>query len=158
MEHAQYLFSHFRWHLSRTCMHDMYHDNFFIRGHVHRIYLYALPYFNTSTENWKVREKIAGMRSSKRSTSAGSSSVARCAISAPAFACVRRRGEAFFHRRPPRWRESYTILGKHVGKRHAFKFDKVFAPTTGHDMVFEAVLELVQSKSTLDGYYVCLFS
>jgi len=32
-----------------------------------------------------------------------------------------------------------TILGKHVGEVHKFKFDKVFAPSTGQDMVFEEV-------------------
>ena len=49
-----------------------------------------------------------------------------------------------------------TILGKHVGEVHKFKFDKVFAPSTGQDMVFEEVSKFVQS--TLDGYHVCLFS
>jgi kinesin family protein C1 len=52
--------------------------------------------------------------------------------------------------------ESLTIMGKHVGEGHAFKFDKVFAPSTGQDMVFEEVSEFVQSA--LDGYHVCLFS
>jgi kinesin family protein C1 len=52
--------------------------------------------------------------------------------------------------------ESLTILGKHVGENHAFKFDKVFSPSTGQDMVFEEVSEFVQSA--LDGYHVCLFS
>jgi kinesin family protein C1 len=52
--------------------------------------------------------------------------------------------------------ESLTIMGKHVGKGHAFKFDNVFAPSTGQDMVFEEVSEFVQSA--LDGYHVCLFS
>ncbi len=52
--------------------------------------------------------------------------------------------------------KSLTILGKHVGEVHAFKFDKVFAPSTDQDMVFEEVSEFVQSA--LDGYNVCLFS
>jgi kinesin family protein C1 len=52
--------------------------------------------------------------------------------------------------------ESLTIQGKHVGEGHAFKFDKVFAPSTGQDVVFEEVSEFVQSA--LDGYHVCLFS
>lgn len=52
--------------------------------------------------------------------------------------------------------ESLTIPGKHDGEVHTFKFDKVFGPSTGQDMVFDEVSELVQSA--LDGYHVCLFS
>ncbi len=52
--------------------------------------------------------------------------------------------------------ESLTILGKHANESHTFKFDKVFTPSTGQDMVFEEVSEFVQS--TLDGYHICLFS
>lgn len=52
--------------------------------------------------------------------------------------------------------ESLTIQGKHAGELHAFKFDKVFAPSTGQDIVFDEVSEFVQSA--LDGYHVCLFS
>jgi len=52
--------------------------------------------------------------------------------------------------------ESLSIQGKHVGEVHGFKFDKVFAPSTGQDMVFDEVSEFVQSA--LDGYNVCLFS
>ncbi|KAL7534399.1 hypothetical protein ACHAXR_005847 [Thalassiosira sp. AJA248-18] len=52
--------------------------------------------------------------------------------------------------------ESLSIQGKHVGEGHGFKFDKVFAPSTGQDMVFDEVSEFVQSA--LDGYNVCLFS
>lgn len=52
--------------------------------------------------------------------------------------------------------ESLTIQGKHVGEAHAFKFDKVFAPSTGQDTIFDEVSEFVQSA--LDGYHVCLFS
>jgi len=52
--------------------------------------------------------------------------------------------------------ESLTIQGKNVGEGHGFKFDKVFAPSTGQDVVFDEVSEFVQSA--LDGYNVCLFS
>lgn len=52
--------------------------------------------------------------------------------------------------------ESLTIQGKHVGEAHSFKFDKVFAPSTGQDTIFDEVSEFVQSA--LDGYHVCLFS
>ena len=52
--------------------------------------------------------------------------------------------------------ESLQIQGKHVGETHSFKFDKVFAPSTGQDLVFDEVSEFVQSA--LDGYHVCLFS
>jgi kinesin family protein C1 len=52
--------------------------------------------------------------------------------------------------------ESLTILGKHVGENHAFKFNKVFTPSTGQDMVLKEVSKLFQSA--LDGYHVCLFS
>ena len=38
----------------------------------------------------------------------------------------------------------------------SFTFDKVFAPSSGQDAVFEQVSEFVQSS--LDGYHVCLFS
>ncbi|RHY05771.1 hypothetical protein DYB25_010196, partial [Aphanomyces astaci] len=39
---------------------------------------------------------------------------------------------------------------------HAFTFDRVFAPVSGQDAVFEEVSEFVQSA--IDGYQVCLFS
>ena len=52
--------------------------------------------------------------------------------------------------------ESLTIQGKHVGKAHLFKFDKVFAPSICQDIVFDEVSEFV--RSALDGYHVCLFS
>jgi len=52
--------------------------------------------------------------------------------------------------------ESLTIQGRRGDEAHAFKFDKVFAPSAGQDVVFEEVSEFVQSA--LDGYHVCLFS
>jgi kinesin family protein C1 len=52
--------------------------------------------------------------------------------------------------------ESLSIQGKYVGEGHSFKFDKVFAPSSGQDVVFDEVSEFVQSA--LDGYNVCLFS
>jgi predicted nucleic acid-binding Zn-ribbon protein len=52
--------------------------------------------------------------------------------------------------------ESLTIAGRRGENPHAFKFDKVFAPSAGQDIVFDEVSEFVQSA--LDGYHVCLFS
>ena len=53
--------------------------------------------------------------------------------------------------------ESLSILGNRgCGETHGFKFDKVFAPSAGQDVVFDEVSEFVQSA--LDGYHVCLFS
>jgi len=52
--------------------------------------------------------------------------------------------------------ESLSIQGKYVGEGHSFKFDKVFAPSSGQGVVFDEVSEFVQSA--LDGYNVCLFS
>ncbi|KAL7522046.1 hypothetical protein ACHAWX_006739 [Stephanocyclus meneghinianus] len=52
--------------------------------------------------------------------------------------------------------ESLTIQGRRGDEAHAFKFDKVFAPSAGQDVVFDEVSEFVQSA--LDGYHVCLFS
>jgi len=50
--------------------------------------------------------------------------------------------------------ESLSIEGH--AKTHDFKFDKVFAPSSGQESVFSEVSEFVQSA--LDGYHVCLFS
>lgn len=51
--------------------------------------------------------------------------------------------------------ESLAIEGQNA-KTHEFKFDKVFAPSAGQEVVFDDVSEFVQSA--LDGYQVCLFS
>lgn len=50
--------------------------------------------------------------------------------------------------------ESLAIEGN--SKLHDFKFDKVFPPSSGQELVFDEVSEFVQSA--LDGYHVCLFS
>jgi kinesin family protein C1 len=52
--------------------------------------------------------------------------------------------------------ESLSISGRRGENAHAFKFDKVFAPSAGQEVVFDEVSEFVQSA--LDGYHVCLFS
>jgi kinesin family protein C1 len=52
--------------------------------------------------------------------------------------------------------ENLCILDKRTNNSHTFKFDKVFAPSAGQDMVFQEVSDFVQSA--LDGYHVCLFS
>lgn len=57
-----------------------------------------------------------------------------------------------FHMHPDG--ENLSIESK--TNKHDFKFDKVFAPSSGQDAVFEEVSEFVQSA--LDGYNVCLFS
>jgi len=46
-------------------------------------------------------------------------------------------------------------LSDKSSKTHEFKFDKVFPPSSGQDIVFEEVSEFVQSA--LDGYNVVLF-
>ena len=51
--------------------------------------------------------------------------------------------------------EILAIEGQNA-KTHEFKFDKVFAPSAGQEVVFDDVSEFVQSA--LDGYQVCLFS
>jgi|AntRauTorckE5430_2_1112549.scaffolds.fasta_scaffold00540_10 kinesin family protein C1 len=50
--------------------------------------------------------------------------------------------------------ESLVIESK--SKTHDFKFDRIFAPSSGQEAVFDEVSEFVQSA--LDGYNVCLFS
>lgn len=52
--------------------------------------------------------------------------------------------------------ESLSILDQRSASGHEFKFDKVFPPSTGQDLVFQEVSDFVQSA--LDGYHVCLFS
>eukprot|EP00977_Amphora_coffeiformis_P004110 scaffold823_cov219-Amphora_coffeaeformis.AAC.28 len=52
--------------------------------------------------------------------------------------------------------ENLSILDMRTSNSHSFKFDKVFAPSAGQDMVFQEVADFVQSA--LDGYNVCLFS
>ncbi|KAG7338295.1 kinesin motor domain containing protein [Nitzschia inconspicua] len=52
--------------------------------------------------------------------------------------------------------ESLTILDRRSGSPIDFKFDKVFPPSAGQELVFEEVSDFVQSA--LDGYHVCLFS
>ncbi|KAL3925765.1 MAG: hypothetical protein SGILL_000183 [Bacillariaceae sp.] len=52
--------------------------------------------------------------------------------------------------------ESLNILDRRSGSPLDFKFDKVFAPSAGQELVFDEVSDFVQSA--LDGYHVCLFS
>lgn len=52
--------------------------------------------------------------------------------------------------------ESLSIVDNRNGNPHEFKFDKVFPPSAGQDLVFNEVSDFVQSA--LDGYHVCLFS
>jgi kinesin family member C1 len=52
--------------------------------------------------------------------------------------------------------ESLTILDRRSGSPLDFKFDKVFPPSAGQELVFDEVSDFVQSA--LDGYHVCLFS
>jgi len=52
--------------------------------------------------------------------------------------------------------ENLSIMDIRTSNSHSFKFDKVFPPSAGQDMVFQEVSDFVQSA--LDGYNVCLFS
>ncbi|KAJ2215446.1 kinesin-like nuclear fusion protein [Coemansia sp. RSA 487] len=51
---------------------------------------------------------------------------------------------------------SESALGKTTSKNFPFKFDRVFAPQSTQDEVFEDVSQLIQSA--LDGYPVCIFA
>ncbi|KAJ1801259.1 kinesin-like nuclear fusion protein [Coemansia sp. RSA 2399] len=51
---------------------------------------------------------------------------------------------------------SESALGKTTSKNFPFKFDRVFAPQSTQDDVFEDVSQLIQSA--LDGYPVCIFA
>ncbi|KAJ2398761.1 kinesin-like nuclear fusion protein [Coemansia sp. RSA 2559] len=51
---------------------------------------------------------------------------------------------------------SENALGKTTSKVFPFKFDRVFAPQSTQDDVFEDVSQLIQSA--LDGYPVCIFA
>lgn len=52
--------------------------------------------------------------------------------------------------------ESLAIIDRRNGSPLDFKFDKVFSPSAGQEVVFDEVSDFVQSA--LDGYHVCLFS
>lgn len=52
--------------------------------------------------------------------------------------------------------ESLSILDARTNSPYDFKFDKVFAASSGQDHVFDEVSDFVQSA--IDGYQVCLFS
>ncbi|KAJ2861804.1 kinesin-like nuclear fusion protein [Coemansia aciculifera] len=51
---------------------------------------------------------------------------------------------------------SENALGKSTSKTFPFKFDRVFAPDSSQNMVFDEVSQLIQSA--LDGYPVCIFA
>jgi kinesin family protein C1 len=52
--------------------------------------------------------------------------------------------------------ESLTIVDRRSGSPLDFKFDKIFPPSAGQEVVFDEISDFVQSA--LDGYHVCLFS
>jgi kinesin family protein C1 len=52
--------------------------------------------------------------------------------------------------------ESLSIIDRRSGSPLDFKFDRVFPPSAGQEVVFDEVSDFVQSA--LDGYHVCLFS
>jgi kinesin family protein C1 len=52
--------------------------------------------------------------------------------------------------------ESLSIIDRRSGSPLDFKFDKIFPPSAGQEVVFDEVSDFVQSA--LDGYNVCLFS
>ncbi|KAJ1895768.1 kinesin-like nuclear fusion protein, partial [Kickxella alabastrina] len=51
---------------------------------------------------------------------------------------------------------SENALGKTTARAFPFKFDRVFAPDSTQDLVFDEVSQLIQSA--LDGYPVCIFA
>ncbi|KAJ2827389.1 kinesin-like nuclear fusion protein [Coemansia sp. 'formosensis'] len=51
---------------------------------------------------------------------------------------------------------SENALGKSTSKAFPFKFDRVFAPDSSQNVVFDEVSQLIQSA--LDGYPVCIFA
>ncbi len=51
--------------------------------------------------------------------------------------------------------EGKSSLGTDTTKKHAFAFDRVFAPAAPNAAVFDEISQLVQSA--LDGYNVCIF-
>lgn len=52
--------------------------------------------------------------------------------------------------------EALSIVDRRSGSPLDFKFDKIFPPSAGQEVVFDEVSDFVQSA--LDGYHVCLFS
>lgn len=52
--------------------------------------------------------------------------------------------------------EGKSSLGKDVTKTHPFSFDRVFAPSSTNQEVFDEISQLIQSS--LDGYNVCIFA